>query len=112
MIMWGCHTYSVTTKKAHANGSVINIFSWLDVWVERCWFNCINEYLMKELVIEIKEGPKGVCDLCHTFGQELRPYGPNGENICFDCSMENEGITSKMFEKVVFGDVKVAQWYK
>lgn len=57
-------------------------------------------------IIEIKEGPKGVCDLCHTFGRELQPYGPNGENICFDCGMENEGITSKMFEKLVFGEIK------
>ena len=52
-------------------------------------------------VVIIEEGEKGRCDLCHTFGQELRPYGPNGENICFTCGMKNEEATKKAFRRVL-----------
>jgi hypothetical protein len=36
------------------------------------------------------------CDLCGNV-EELRPYGPNGENICFDCGMLDEETTKRMF---------------
>ena len=29
------------------------------------------------------------CELCGKF-DELRPYGPNGESVCFDCGMKDE----------------------
>ena len=32
----------------------------------------------------IEEEPEQQCDLCGKIA-ELRPYGPNGECICFEC---------------------------
>ena len=44
----------------------------------------------------IQAMPKGQCDLCGKM-DELRPYGPNGEFICFECGMKDEATTSRMF---------------
>jgi hypothetical protein len=35
---------------------------------------------------------------------ELRPYGPKGERICFDCGMKDEATTDKMIGIKLFGD--------
>jgi len=47
--------------------------------------------------------PDGKCELCGEVG-ELRPYGPNGERICFACGMKDEKTTKRQFSKVVFGE--------
>lgn len=44
-----------------------------------------------------------VCELCGKV-DELRPYGPNGERICYECGMKNRDATDKMMGKVLFGD--------
>ena len=36
------------------------------------------------------------CDLCGKVA-ELRPYGPNGECICFECGMKDEKQTTHQF---------------
>lgn len=36
------------------------------------------------------------CDLCGAIA-ELRPYGPNGECVCFTCGMKNEPAAVKRF---------------
>ena len=36
------------------------------------------------------------CELCGKVA-ECRPYGPNGEDICFECGMKNEEVTTQMF---------------
>ena len=41
------------------------------------------------------------CDLCGAIA-ELRPYGPNGECICFDCGMKDKEGTSKRIGKILF----------
>jgi hypothetical protein len=51
----------------------------------------------------IAETPPGVCDFCGKV-DELRPYGPNGEDICFDCGMKDEATTAKRFQQVVLGE--------
>ncbi|GAA4366771.1 hypothetical protein GCM10023185_38160 [Hymenobacter saemangeumensis] len=38
------------------------------------------------------------CELCGKVA-ELRPYGPNGENICFECGMKDEETTSRKFDE-------------
>lgn len=38
------------------------------------------------------------CELCGKV-EELRPYGPQGESICFDCGMKDEETTKRMFIK-------------
>ncbi len=43
------------------------------------------------------------CDLCGELA-ELRPYGKNGECICYKCGMKDEKTTEKMMGKILFGD--------
>jgi hypothetical protein len=38
------------------------------------------------------------CEICGK-SAELRPYGPNGANVCFECGMKDEKTTIQMFEK-------------
>jgi len=55
------------------------------------------------LVIEPEDDD--TCELCGKV-DELRPYGPNGERICFDCGMKHEETTDAAFDKIldqVFG---------
>jgi hypothetical protein len=35
---------------------------------------------------------------------ELRPYGPNGESICFDCGMKDEETTKRKFGELLAGN--------
>ncbi len=48
----------------------------------------------KTVIIEPEVG--GVCEICGA-REELRPYGPNGENVCFDCGMRDEGAAREQF---------------
>jgi hypothetical protein len=34
---------------------------------------------------------------------ELRPYGPNDEWICFDCAMKDEATAAKKFRAIIEG---------
>lgn len=40
----------------------------------------------------------GVCEMCGVV-DELRPYGPNNESICFDCAMKDEATTMIKFRE-------------
>jgi hypothetical protein len=51
----------------------------------------------------IEQTPPAACEICGK-QDELRPYGPNGENICFQCGMKNLGTTKRRFKQVVFGE--------
>jgi len=42
--------------------------------------------------------PDGKCEMCGEV-EELRPYGPNGENVCFDCGMKDEPAALRQFAK-------------
>lgn len=37
------------------------------------------------------------CDLCGKMA-ELRPYGPKGEAVCFDCGMKDEAAAARAFD--------------
>lgn len=50
----------------------------------------------------IKEQPPEACEMCGVI-EECRPYGPNGERICFECGMKDEETTRKQFAKYVLG---------
>lgn len=63
----------------------------------------IMSYRTKNGVPVIKAEADDVCDLCGKVA-ELRPYGPKGENICYECGMKNEAVTNKMLGRVLFGD--------
>jgi len=43
------------------------------------------------------------CEMCGKL-DECRPYGPNDEQICFDCGMKDEATTKKKLEAYIFGN--------
>ena len=58
---------------------------------------------MVDGVLFIERGAEGPCELCGKV-EELRPYGPNGEKICYDCGMKDEETTKKQFLKIMKGE--------
>ena len=46
--------------------------------------------------------PDGICEFCKK-KDELRPYGPNGENICFACAMKDKETAKKRFAQHALG---------
>jgi hypothetical protein len=51
-------------------------------------------------LIILREENQQQCDLCGKIA-ELRPYGPKGEMICFECGMKDEESTSKAFKRLI-----------
>ncbi len=51
--------------------------------------------------------PDANCEVCGQMA-ELRPYGPNGERICFECGMKDEETTKAQFVKVLTGVTDVS----
>lgn len=51
----------------------------------------------------IKEESPQRCELCGVI-DETRPYGPNGEEICFDCGMKDEETTRKKMAEYILGE--------
>lgn len=54
-------------------------------------------------IVFIEPEPNDVCELCGKT-EELRPYGPNGERVCFDCGMKNEPAARTRMGTLLFGD--------
>jgi hypothetical protein len=50
----------------------------------------------------IEEEPPDLCEFCKEY-KELRPYGPNGENICHSCAMKDEESAKAQFFKLMEG---------
>lgn len=45
-----------------------------------------------------------VCEMCGTV-DECRPYGFNGEQICFDCAMTlDQEVVKKKMAEYIFGE--------
>ena len=53
----------------------------------------------------IAEQPPEVCEMCGIV-DECRPYGPNNENICFDCAMKDEATTKRKMSAYIFGETE------
>lgn len=53
----------------------------------------------------IAEQPPEACEMCGIIA-ECRPYGPNDENICFECAMKDEDTTQRKMEAYIFGDAE------
>lgn len=53
-------------------------------------------------IVFIEDEPDQQCDMCGNI-DELRPYGPNGEKICYDCGMKDPVTTAKMLHRYIFG---------
>ena len=54
------------------------------------------------LIIIKSEEPRQ-CELCGQHA-ECRPYGPNKEQICYECGMKDLEMTNKQTGIVLFGD--------
>lgn len=50
-----------------------------------------------KIVVLKASKPQG-CDLCGKVA-ELRPYGPKGEHVCFECGMKDEEAAKRAFDK-------------
>jgi hypothetical protein len=50
-------------------------------------------------IVFIEEEPDGKCELCGKI-DELRPYGPGGKRVCFDCAMKDEPEAARQFRKL------------
>jgi hypothetical protein len=51
-------------------------------------------------VVFIEPEPPSTCELCGKHA-ELRPYGRNGECICFECGMKDEDATKRAFARLL-----------
>lgn len=53
----------------------------------------------------IAHQPDEMCEMCGKI-DECRPYGPNDENICFDCAMNKVGeeTVNKKMSAYIFGE--------
>lgn len=47
--------------------------------------------------------PPQTCELCGKTA-ETRPYGPNGEEVCYPCGMKDEEAARRRMARYVFGD--------
>ena len=52
----------------------------------------------------IAEQPPEVCEMCGKV-DECRPYGPNDEQVCYDCAMNKVGeeTVKKKMDAYIFG---------
>lgn len=50
----------------------------------------------------ITEEPPQRCEMCGII-EETRPYGPEGEEICYDCGMKNPETTEQKMLTYLFG---------
>ena len=48
--------------------------------------------------VQIEVEPPRACQLCGRHA-ECRPYGPNGEDICFDCGQKTPVATAMAFAR-------------
>lgn len=54
------------------------------------------------LIIAVQPDEK--CDLCGTIA-ECRPYGPHGENVCYECGMKNEEACKRAMARRMGSDI-------
>ena len=57
---------------------------------------------MSGLGIIQEESPQA-CEMCGVI-DECRPYGPNNEEICFDCGQKDIETTERKMAAYIFGD--------
>ena len=57
---------------------------------------------MSGLGIIQEESPQA-CQMCGVI-DECRPYGPNDEEICFDCAMKDPETTEQKMGAYIFGE--------
>ena len=66
--------------------------------------------LVEKITIVLLQSPEtGTCSCCNKENCELRPFGENGANICFDCGMKDEKGTSQRFLDLFHSAVEAAE---
>lgn len=61
----------------------------------------------RHLNVVIIDGTKHAkCEFCGKV-EELRPYGPKGESVCFDCAMKDEAAARARFEALSKGKLVI-----
>lgn len=53
-------------------------------------------------IIIIEEQEPATCEMCGKI-EELRPYGPGGKNVCFDCAMKDPVEAERQYTKFLMG---------
>jgi hypothetical protein len=51
----------------------------------------------------IQEEPPQACQMCGVIA-ECRPYGPNDEEICFECAQKDPDTTERKMAIYLFGE--------
>ena len=54
-------------------------------------------------VVLLEQEPPATCGDCGKEA-ELRPYGPGGKRICFECAMSDPTETSRRYRNFLDGD--------
>ena len=62
--------------------------------------------MKKYEIVYIDASEKGKCELCGVV-DEVRPYGPGGKFVCFDCMMKDEEEAKRQFEKLTTGKITI-----
>ena len=52
------------------------------------------------VIIEVEDDD--TCELCGKV-DELRPYGPKGERICYDCGQKDPATTEHVMKETLYG---------
>lgn len=55
------------------------------------------------IILEPTEDAK--CEFCGKI-DELRPYGPNDENICYECGMKDKETVKRKIEEHLFSKAR------
>lgn len=50
----------------------------------------------------IQEEPPRKCELCGKV-EECRPYGPRGEQVCYDCAMKDKAAAQRGMNRYIHG---------
>ncbi len=58
-------------------------------------------------VFLIEPEPAQPCELCGAH-EECRPYGPNGEQVCFACGMKDEDACDRAIQARLHGPAEEA----
>lgn len=55
-------------------------------------------------IVVLEVGEPDTCELCGVLAKEVRPYGPNGEKVCYSCAIQNREAIDKAINKLLNGD--------
>jgi hypothetical protein len=62
----------------------------------------MSKIVDKNFILEFE--PPDKCELCGKL-DELRPYGPNKERICYNCAMKDKETAKKRFKEDILDKV-------